>query len=291
MWMEEYCRQKKLPQKLLLSLGWHENPHGLTIPYYDVNGELVGEAIRVMRPGPGPRFLWPAGKKRIPYLLWRLKENPRLLWVTEGETDAVTLLYLLGGEANVVGIPGASSSLELLQSLPQAAQTVILPHSDDAGRALVDRLRTVRPCWVITMPANDLNDWYLQVGADAIVEALERAWQPSQPISAIYVDGSWPRQPLPKQLTPSRTMAPKAVAERAGKRPAIHPRITIDDVFRILGRRGPLRKVGASEWATRCPFHDDRRPSLFINAQKEVYHCFGCGAKGTLRQLWERLRG
>lgn len=35
----------------------------------------------------------------------------------------------------------------------------------------------------------------------------------------------------------------------------------------------------------RCPFHADNTPSLFWNDEREVYHCFGCGAKGTVVEL------
>lgn len=34
---------------------------------------------------------------------------------------------------------------------------------------------------------------------------------------------------------------------------------------------------------TRCPFHDDRHPSLKINP--DFYYCFGCGAKGDVIDL------
>lgn len=29
-----------------------------------------------------------------------------------------------------------------------------------------------------------------------------------------------------------------------------------------------------------CPFHPDRHPSLYLNPDKQSYHCFGCGAHG-----------
>ena len=34
-----------------------------------------------------------------------------------------------------------------------------------------------------------------------------------------------------------------------------------------------------------CPFHEDSTPSCSINIEKEVFHCHGCGEKGTLRAL------
>ena len=34
------------------------------------------------------------------------------------------------------------------------------------------------------------------------------------------------------------------------------------------------------ELRLRCPFHEDKTPSLSINAETGKYHCFGCHAKG-----------
>lgn len=33
----------------------------------------------------------------------------------------------------------------------------------------------------------------------------------------------------------------------------------------------------------RCPFHDDRTPSMKLN--NKYYYCFGCGAKGDVISL------
>lgn len=45
-------------------------------------------------------------------------------------------------------------------------------------------------------------------------------------------------------------------------------------------------KVGG-EWKALCPKHDDKNPSLSINEEKQVYHCFGCGFSG---QLYKKQR-
>lgn len=29
-----------------------------------------------------------------------------------------------------------------------------------------------------------------------------------------------------------------------------------------------------------CPFHDDKKPSLYVNVERGAYRCFVCGAKG-----------
>ena len=40
---------------------------------------------------------------------------------------------------------------------------------------------------------------------------------------------------------------------------------------------------------TRCPFHDDRHPSLKLN--ESYFYCFGCGATGDVIDLVARLFG
>ena len=43
----------------------------------------------------------------------------------------------------------------------------------------------------------------------------------------------------------------------------------------------PLKKSG-SNFLTRCPFHDDTNPSMSVNNEKGLYHCFSCKAGGNL---------
>ena len=39
----------------------------------------------------------------------------------------------------------------------------------------------------------------------------------------------------------------------------------------------------------RCPFHDDRHPSMKLN--EKYFYCFGCGATGDVIDLVARLFG
>mgnify|MGYP003640152405 FL=1 len=47
----------------------------------------------------------------------------------------------------------------------------------------------------------------------------------------------------------------------------------------VIGSRITLKKSGSSLTAC-CPFHQEKTPSFHVNAQKNFYHCFGCGASG-----------
>jgi DNA primase len=42
-----------------------------------------------------------------------------------------------------------------------------------------------------------------------------------------------------------------------------------------------LRKAG-KEYVGGCPFHEDHRPSLCVNQEKQLFHCFSCHRKGDL---------
>ncbi|MEM7654208.1 MAG: CHC2 zinc finger domain-containing protein, partial [Pseudomonadota bacterium] len=49
----------------------------------------------------------------------------------------------------------------------------------------------------------------------------------------------------------------------------------------VVGRRVRLMKKGR-EFTGLCPFHNEKTPSFFVNDDKQFYHCFGCGAHGTV---------
>ncbi len=64
------------------------------------------------------------------------------------------------------------------------------------------------------------------------------------------------------------------------------------DVVEIVGERVKLKKTGRNHSGL-CPFHQEKSPSFTVSADKQFYHCFGCGAHGNaLRFLMEydRLR-
>jgi DNA primase len=51
------------------------------------------------------------------------------------------------------------------------------------------------------------------------------------------------------------------------------------DMVALVGGKTDLRRVG-SRWSGLCPFHDERTPSLSVDPERKLYHCFGCGAGG-----------
>ena len=51
------------------------------------------------------------------------------------------------------------------------------------------------------------------------------------------------------------------------------------DVLDVISNYIEVKKAGANFKAV-CPFHDEKSPSFVISPQKQIYHCFGCGAGG-----------
>ncbi|WNK20908.1 DNA primase [Halomonas piscis] len=62
------------------------------------------------------------------------------------------------------------------------------------------------------------------------------------------------------------------------------------DVVEVVGARVQLKKTGRNHSGL-CPFHQEKSPSFTVSADKQFYHCFGCGAHGNaLRFLMEYER-
>lgn len=52
-------------------------------------------------------------------------------------------------------------------------------------------------------------------------------------------------------------------------------------VYDIISQHVALKQKG-KDYLGLCPFHKEKTPSFTVNAQKNFYHCFGCGAHGDI---------
>ncbi|MDD5437015.1 MAG: CHC2 zinc finger domain-containing protein, partial [Candidatus Omnitrophica bacterium] len=53
------------------------------------------------------------------------------------------------------------------------------------------------------------------------------------------------------------------------------------DIVEVISRYLPLKKFGRNYKAP-CPFHNEKTPSFIVSPDKQIYHCFGCGAGGNV---------
>ncbi|MFO7899035.1 MAG: DNA primase [Planctomycetota bacterium] len=52
-----------------------------------------------------------------------------------------------------------------------------------------------------------------------------------------------------------------------------------------------LRKHGRNDLIGKCPFHDDKKPSFVVTPGKNLFHCLGCDAGGSVIDLVMKLDG
>jgi hypothetical protein len=64
----------------------------------------------------------------------------------------------------------------------------------------------------------------------------------------------------------------------------------IDLIDRVRRHGVELHQRG-SEFVGLCPFHDDTTPSFSVSQDKQVYHCFGCGASGDVIRFEQETFG
>lgn len=53
-------------------------------------------------------------------------------------------------------------------------------------------------------------------------------------------------------------------------------------LLRLVESQGYTVTRQGKDYAVQCPFHDDDTPSLIISPKTNLYHCFGCGAAGSV---------
>jgi DNA primase len=56
------------------------------------------------------------------------------------------------------------------------------------------------------------------------------------------------------------------------------------DIVQIVSSYVPLKKSG-HRYTGLCPFHNEKTPSFSVDAQKQLYYCFGCKAGGSVIQF------
>lgn len=61
-------------------------------------------------------------------------------------------------------------------------------------------------------------------------------------------------------------------------------------IVEVVSDYVPLRRAGGN-FLGLCPFHAEKTPSFNVNAAREIFHCFGCGAGGNAFSFIMKIEG
>lgn len=62
------------------------------------------------------------------------------------------------------------------------------------------------------------------------------------------------------------------------------------DIVEVVSDSIQLRRAGRS-FTGLCPFHNERTPSFSVSPDRQMFHCFGCGAGGTVIRFVMDMEG
>lgn len=260
---------------------WIRIPY-LQESYQVIKGRYLASASKGI-----PKYIWLRGKPQFPYN-WQPSQWDTFLYICEGELDTIRLMQELLNSAGVIGLPfGAITFKKEWTSAIQKSDIKIfsLLDNDEAGKNGSQRIANLlgseiqRVIWPSKVKGYDLTDFASQ-SPDNLGDRLSKmAYERIIPVSE------------------------NLIVRKKNVYVSIKDRNDLEE----LKKKIPLETVVASfninltktpeGFKGRCPLHgnherirSEKNASLFINTEKNIFHCFSCGAGGSSLDFIMKIR-
>lgn len=203
-------------------------------------------------------------------LLARISVEASGLFVCEGETDTMRLAGSSLPErfsSDVMCAPGTNSFQDVwLPFLRQYETVIVMADGDSAGLDLPNKIASLVPgTRCAQMPQGDDVCSFLMRNSDEDLAAMIS----SAPLHLV------------KQSVRRTNWEWDDAASDQHR----------DKLLRVVSKDVMLSKRGADEFVGLCPFHEDHRPSFWLNARKGLYRCWGCDARGDVITYLKATQG
>ena len=63
-----------------------------------------------------------------------------------------------------------------------------------------------------------------------------------------------------------------------------------NDIIDVISQYVTLKRSGRNYFGL-CPFHKEKSPSFSVSPDKQIFHCFGCGAGGNVIHFISKIEG
>lgn len=157
--------------------GTHEGRPVQIAQYFDGSGLLIGQKLRF----PNKDFTVKGTLKGAGlYGQWLWRDSGKMVVITEGEIDALTVSQLQGNKWPVVSLPNGAQAAEKaiatsLEWLTKFDKVVFMLDMDDPGREAVDRCVKVLPpgkAYVASLPLKDANEMLVAGRGSEVIDAI-----------------------------------------------------------------------------------------------------------------------
>lgn len=271
--IREYLHSRGLSDEVIAAydLGW--DGRRIAIPITNRDGKIVSFKLAKDPEDQtdSPKMLAPLGSRLELYGWEEVFREPVFLVICEGEFDRLVL--------QSHGIPAVTSTggagtfrREWAKDFEAIRQVYLCFDRDEAGRQGALKVgRLIPHACIVDLPeevgeGGDVTDFFVRLRHTP--EDFEKLLADAKPV---------PPAPMPEPSThpPSEIGIDDTPRERIDRLKRTHP---LED---IVSRYVTLRR-SSSTLMGRCPFHEDKTPSLAVYTSTQTFYCFGCSKRGDV---------